>query len=265
MAGWLQGQVAIITGASRGIGRAVARRFLSEGVSGLSLVDRDGAGLAELEQAYPDRIAVTVGDVTDPAVHRAAVEAAVGRFGKLDTLVANAGIFDFRKPFADYDPAMLDAAFDELFGVNVRGYLHAALAARPHLEASGGSIVFTASMASAHARGGGILYVASKHAVVGLMRRLALELAPRVRVNAVAPGGTLTHLSGGEALDQAQRSLADNPDELRTRIAAQVPLGFAQEPADHAGVYVFLASKVNSAAITGEMIMSDGGVGVRAT
>jgi NAD(P)-dependent dehydrogenase (short-subunit alcohol dehydrogenase family) len=258
MAGWLQGQVGVITGAARGIGRAVVERYLAEGVAGLSLLDRDGDALAELERAYPGQIIITQGNVADSAAHRAAVDAAVARFGRIDTLVANAGIFDFRKPISDYDPDLLDKAFDEMFHVNVRGYMHAALAARPHLEASSGSIIFTASVSSTHARGGGMLYVASKHAVLGLTRRL-------VRVNAVAPGGTLTQLSGSDALDQSGQSLADDPETLRARIAAGVPLGFAQESEDHAGAYVFLASRANARAITGEMLCSDGGMGVRGT
>jgi cis-3,4-dihydrophenanthrene-3,4-diol dehydrogenase len=84
-----------------------------------------------------------------------------------------------------------------------------------------------------------------------------------VRVNGVAPGGTLTNLSGTDALGHGKRSIADKAAEAKKRIAAAVPLRFAQKPEDHAGLYVLLASRENSSATTGEVFMSDGGIGIR--
>jgi NAD(P)-dependent dehydrogenase (short-subunit alcohol dehydrogenase family) len=108
-----------------------------------------------------------------------------------------------------------------------------------------------------------VLYTAVKHAVVGMIRQLALELAPAIRVNGVGPGGTLSALRGTEALGHASRSLADDPARLAQRIGAAVPLGIAQRPEDHAGLYVLLASRENARAITGQVLMSDSGAGVR--
>jgi NAD(P)-dependent dehydrogenase (short-subunit alcohol dehydrogenase family) len=185
------------------------------------------------------------------------------RYGKLDVLVGNAGIFDFRRPLESYTPDTLGAAFDEIFAVNLKGYMLAAMAAREALAKSNGSMIFTASVASIYAGGGGILYSAVKHGVAGFIRELARELAPAVRVNGVGPGGTLTNLRGSEALGQQDRSLADAAAEVEARIAASVPLRFAQRPEDHTGLYVLLASRENSRAVTGEIYMSDGGLRVR--
>lgn len=261
--GWLQGYVAAITGGASGIGLAVARRYLEEGASGVVVLDRDIGGLAPLSAEFPGKLIGIQGDVRDAASHVAAVERAVGSFGRLDVLVGNAGVFDFRRPLEGYSADTLSAAFDEIFSINLKGYMLAALAAREALAGSNGSMIFTGSVASIYAGGGGILYSAVKHGIVGFIRELARELAPAVRVNGVGPGGTLTNLRGTAALGHAERSLADAPDQLAARIAAAVPLRFAQRPEDHTGLYVLLASRENSRAITGEILMSDGGLRVR--
>ena len=261
--GWLQGYVAAITGGASGIGLAVARRYLSEGAAGVAILDRNVDGLSGLLAEFPGRVIAVTGDVRNAASHADLVKVAVGGFGRLDVLVGNAGIFDFRRPLESYDPDTLGAAFDEIFAVNLKGYMLAAMAAREALTNSNGSMVFTASVASIYAGGGGILYSAVKHGVIGFIRELARELAPAVRVNGVGPGGTLTNLRGTAALGQSQRSLADNADEVEARIAAAVPLRFAQRAEDHTGLYVLLASRENSRAVTGEIYMSDGGVRVR--
>ena len=110
--------------------------------------------------------------------------------------------------------------------------------------------------------GGGPVYTATKHAVVGLVRQLAYELAPHVRVNAVAPGGTLTDLRGATSLGHHNTSVRDGPDVERL-FGASNPLGIAQNPADHAGAYLLLATASQSRAITGVVLNSDGGLGVR--
>jgi NAD(P)-dependent dehydrogenase (short-subunit alcohol dehydrogenase family) len=137
-----------------------------------------------------------------------------------------------------------------------------ARAAAPALAAARGSLVVTLSTSSSYVGRGGPLYVASKHALLGVVRQLAHELAPEVRVNGVAPGGTLaTDLRGPRSLGLADRRLADRPgreDELRAR----TPLQVALRPEDHAGAYVFLASD-EACGMTGEVLRSDGGIGVR--
>ncbi|WP_127519709.1 SDR family NAD(P)-dependent oxidoreductase [Mesorhizobium sp. Z1-4] len=261
--GWLEGYVAAITGGANGIGLAVARRYLAEGAAGVAILDRDTSGIATLSDAFPGRVTAIAGDVRDPASHSALIGSAVENHGRLDVLVGNAGVFDFRRPLASYEAGSLGETFDEIFGINLKGYMLAALAARDALSQTGGSMIFTGSVASQYAGGGGILYTAAKHAIVGFIRELARELAPSIRVNGVGPGGTLTSLRGTAALGQQDRSLADNREQLEARLSAAVPLRFAQRPEDHCGLYVLLASRENSPAVTGEMYMSDGGVGIR--
>ncbi len=260
---WFEGGVASITGGSRGIGLAVANRYLREGAAGVVIVDLEPGHLSDLESSHPGKVAFVQGDVRDFAVHQRAVATALDRFGRLDVAVGNAGVFDFRRPLHGYSPELLTSTMDELFAINLRGYLFTALAAREALLQSQGSVIFTASVASFHSGGGGVLYTMGKHAVVGLVRQLALEWAPHIRVNAVGPGGTLTELSGTDALGHQQRTIGEKGD-LAERIGRHVPLGFAQTPEDHTGLYVLLASPNNSRAITGQVFMSDGGVGVHA-
>lgn len=261
--GWLPDYVAAITGGGSGIGFAVARRYLQEGAAGVVVLDRDVAPLAALAGEFPGRVVGIMGDVREFSAQSRMVETAIDKFGRLDVLVGNAGVFDFHRPLEGYSAETLATTFDEIFAVNLKGYLLAAMAAREPLIKSRGSMIFTGSVASFHAGGGGVLYTAVKHAVVGMIRELAKELAPDVRVNGVGPGGTLTNLRGTEALGHSTRSLADKAAEANARIAASVPLRFAQRPADHAGLYVLLASRENAPATTGEVFMSDGGIGIR--
>lgn len=258
----LQGKVCLVTGGARGIGRAVVERYLEEGASAIVVVDRLTDELEALRRDCGSQVSTLVGDVRDYATHRAAVELTCSKFGGLDVLVGNAGIFDFRKRLEDYDPEVLAATMDELHAVNLRGYLYAAHAARAALVKAEGCMIFTASIAGLHAGGGGVVYTTAKHAVIGLVRQLAHELAPEIRVNAVAPGGTDTALSGAESLQHQDRAL-NAREGFKERIERGVPLAFAQQPEDHAGAYAFLASKRNARAITGTVIMSDGGVEVR--
>lgn len=264
--GWLAGSAALVTGGGSGLGEAVVRRFLAEGAS-VTAVDRDAAKLKALAEEHPgDRLRTFVGDVTRLGDLRRAVAETEEAFGGLDTLVANAGIWDYHRTLprlGDDDPT---AAFDEVFHVNVLGYLLAAQAAWRALVASRGSIVFTLSNAASWPNGGGPLYTASKHACLGLMRELAYELAPKVRVNAVAPGGMRTDLRGPEALDLGGRSIAASFDKAAARGGSEprVPLYDAStDPEDFTGPYVLLASPANSGNITGAVVPVDGGIAVR--
>lgn len=258
----LTGQVALVTGGAGGIGRAVVERFVEEGCR-VAVLDRDAAVRQELEERRGDRVAVTVGDVRSPADLRRAVDDALGRFGRLDTLVANAGIWDYDRRLDEYETdGRLQSTFTEVFGVNVLGVLLAAAAARPALRAASGSIVVTSSPSGRYAGGGGPVYVASKHAVEGLVLQLAYELAPEIRVNAVAPGATLTGLAGPRALELEGRRLEDEPAFAET-LARRLPLGAVARPADHASLYVLLASAAESGFMTGAVVPSDGGMAVR--
>ncbi|MFJ2116698.1 SDR family NAD(P)-dependent oxidoreductase, partial [Streptomyces sp. NPDC087850] len=199
--GWLSGYTVLITGGGSGIGRAVAERFLDEGAS-VTILGRDKAQLDDVVHtaADPSRVHTVTADVRDSDALHSAVAETVDRFGKLDTLVANAGVWDYQRQLTRLGTKELDTAFDEIFSINVKGYLLAAHAAWPELVKTRGSIIMTLSNASFYVNGGGPLYTASKHACLGLMRELAYELAPKVRVNGVACGGMNTDLRGPESL-----------------------------------------------------------------
>lgn len=251
MTGQLANKVALITGAATGLGRAVAARFLAEGARVVSL-DR---GPATPPADSGDRFVAVTGDVRSTADNQAAVQTALDRFGRLDVFVGNAGIYDNRQPFRNFTADGLDAAFDELFNINVKGYLLGARAALDALAATRGCIIFTGSVSGTHAGFGGALYIAAKHAITGLTRQLAFELAPDVRVNAVAPGYVPTNLRGLESLAQKASGSGPTADEL--------PLQVIGQPEDYAQAYVFLASDAASRIATGTILTLDGGTSVR--
>jgi NAD(P)-dependent dehydrogenase (short-subunit alcohol dehydrogenase family) len=257
----LHGQVAIVSGGASGIGLAVVDRFLAEGAC-VGVLDRQAGALRDLQAAWPERLVVVGGDVRDGAAHEAVLEATSQRFGAVDTYVANAGIHDMWTRLEDIPLDQLPGAFEELFAVDVLGYLLGARVMAGALRAAHGSMIFTASSSSRYAGGGGPLYVAAKHAVVGLVRQLAHELAPDVRVNAIAPGATSTGLSGLSDGEVGRGSLLDRPG-LMDRVAETVPLGFVAEPGDHASLYVLLASADEAPFMTGTVLPSDGGLDVR--
>ena len=260
--GWLEGQVAIVTGGGSGIGLAVVERFVAEGAR-VGVLERDSERLDALQQRFgTDEVVACTGDVTSLDDNEALVQTVLGRFGQLDTFVANAGIWDYMTPLETQPRDKLSEIFDEIFAVNVKGYVLGARAGLAALRASRGSLIFTASSSSFYTGGGGPLYIASKHAVLGLVRALAAELAPDVRVNGVAPGGTLTNLAGSAAAEMAESRMAEVPD-VEQLISDMTPLGFASTPAQHAGVYLLLASRENAPYITGTVINSDGGIGFR--
>ncbi|PYM16321.1 MAG: 3-(cis-5,6-dihydroxycyclohexa-1,3-dien-1-yl)propanoate dehydrogenase, partial [Candidatus Rokuibacteriota bacterium] len=127
-----------------------------------------------------------------------------------------------------------------------------------------GCMVFTASVAGFNSGGGGVLYTASKHAVVGLIRQLAVELAPKVRVNGVAPGGVQTDLRGLAALGQSEQSHWTAPGiDWQERLRAGSPLQLAIQPDDVASAFAFLASRENARAITGVIVHVDAGSTLR--
>lgn len=256
----LDGRVALVTGGGDGIGRAVVDRYVHEGVR-VGVLERRSELVAELAAAYPGKVVALTGDVRDPEAHRAITERVVHTFGGLDIYVGNAGIYDYGKRLAQWDPNQLTAGFDELFQINVLGNLMGIRAAQEELEKSRGCVILTGSSSGSYAGGGGALYVASKHAVVGLTRQLAFEFAPRIRVNCVAPGATSTGLQGISAVGQDQQ-LRDQ-HRLMDGLAKTIPLGFVSRPEHHVGLYVLLADPEQSGFITGAVLPSDGGVEVR--
>jgi cis-2,3-dihydrobiphenyl-2,3-diol dehydrogenase len=258
--GWLDQKVALVTGGGNGLGRAIVERFLEEGAK-VAILDKSEALLNSLQEEFGKRIHTTLGDVRLLDDNYRAVSETVSKFGGLDIFVGNAGIWDWRVPLVDIPDDKIDAAFDEIMGVNVKGYLFGVKAALPELVRSKGTVILTVSNAGYYVDGGGPLYTASKHAVVGLVRQLAHELAPHVRVNGVAPGALATDLRGAASLGQQDQSLSSVPFSEICRDL--YPLRRLPTAREYTGSYVLLASAENSGSTTGIVINCDGGIGVR--
>ena len=256
----LAGKRALVIGAGSGIGLAVMRAYTAEGARTAAL-ELDPGKCAALSAQLPASV-VCEGDAASLAAARAAVGRAVDAFGGLDVLVNCVGLFDYYTGIRQIPDEAFDAAFDEAFSVNVKSQLAAVKAAVPELARGGGCIILTTSTSAFYPGRGGVLYLASKFAVRGAVLALAHELAPEVRVNSVAPGGTLdTDLRGLRALSLGDRRLGQQPgraDDLKARSPLQVALSSA----DHAGSYVFLASDA-ARGMTGTFLHPDGGAGVR--
>jgi NAD(P)-dependent dehydrogenase (short-subunit alcohol dehydrogenase family) len=260
--GWLAGKRALIVGAGSGIGRAVVDAYLEEGAQ-VGVLERDDVKCEKLHSELPD-IVVTEGDATRFSDNASAVTATAEAFGGVDTLVNCVGIFDFYRGIRDIPADKLGDAFIEMYTTNVLSHLQSVKAALPELEKhAGASIVLAESASSFYPGRGGVLYVSSKFAIRGLVATLAYELAPHVRVNGVAPGGTLnTDLRGLASLGSTANRLDDNPDRARD-LAARTPLNVALTGADHAWSFVFFASD-RSRGITGDATHPDGGFGIGA-
>ncbi len=256
----LEGEVAIVTGGGSGLGKAIVERFVREGAK-VGVLDRSADRCDALVTRWGEDVVCTVGDVRSYTDNEAAIAATLERFGRLDCAVGNAGIWDYNVTLADLPVEKLETSFHELFDINVLGYMMLSKAALKPLAETRGSMIFTVSNAGFLPAGGGMLYTATKHAVVGMIRQLAYELAPYVRVNGVAPGPIPTQLGGPASLGMGERKF---PGE-RIAAGAQdfMPLGRVPMPAEYAGAYVFFASREDHLPATGTVLNHDGGFGVR--
>lgn len=246
----LAGRVALITGAASGLGLATAHRFHAEGASVvLADIDREGAERAAAGLGA-DRVAAIGCDITSAEQCVRAVELAETRFGRLDVVHANAGV-PFNGPIEEVDRATLDRVVD----VNLKGPFLTAQAAVPTLKRQrSGCIIFTSSLQAVLARPHFTPYTAAKHGVIGLMKGLALELAPYgIRVNAIAPAATPTPM-----LPRFLGGMAELPEEALERFRASIPLGRLATPEDTAAAALYLASD-DAAMVTGHTLVMDGG------
>jgi NAD(P)-dependent dehydrogenase (short-subunit alcohol dehydrogenase family) len=256
--GWLDGKSALLVGAGSGIGRATADAFLAEGAR-VTALELDTAKCAALER---DGMRAVRGDATVRADVERALRDTLDAHGGLDTLAVFVGLFDYYRPLRDIPADRLEPAFDEMLHTNVLSSMICTQVALPALAERRGSIALTLSTSAYYPGRGGPLYVASKFALRGLVLALAHELAPEVRVNGVAPGGTLaTDLRGLRSLDLHDRALGDGAGRAE-ELAARTPLAVALDGGDHAGAYVYLSSD-HARGVTGEILRSDGGIGAR--
>lgn len=248
----LEGASVLVTGGATGLGRALVDRFVAEGAV-VTVLDRSVAGLEQVAVAHGSMVTTVHGDVTSGKDNESAVDAAIKAFGSIDVFVGNAGLWDFGRALADMTVGDVEHGFDELFNVNVKGYLLGARASLEELRRSRGSMIFTLSNASFFPMGGGPLYTASKHAGVGLVRQLAYELAPEIRVNAVAPGGMATDLRGPASLGLQDQSISEAMP-IRDYLQKYSALEIAPEPTDYVAAYMLLASRRDSRTTTGVVL-----------
>lgn len=241
----LSGKVAIITGASSGIGRAAATLFAGEGASVVLVTRRSGLlnqAVAEIKQNGGRAIALS-GDVTDESTHRVAVDAAKAEFGGLHIAFNNAGFVGAIKPLAELSAAQ----WSDVIAVNLTAAFLGARAQIPAmLEAGGGALVFTGSFVGNSVGLPGMgAYAAAKAGLMGLVRGLAADYGSSgIRANALLPGGTATEMAG----NAAQREWAASLHAMK-RIA---------EPDEIAKAALFLASDMASF-VTGSALWVDGG------
>jgi NAD(P)-dependent dehydrogenase (short-subunit alcohol dehydrogenase family) len=230
--------VAIVTGAARGIGRAIAQRLLDQGWR-VGVVDLPGAGLTRGYARYARRVVLIEGDVADEQTASRAVKAVTDKFGRLDGLVSNAGIM-VRKPLRQLELAEWHKVLD----ANLTAAFLFTRAAEKPLRAAGGAIVTIASTRALMSEPNTESYSASKGGLVALTHALAISLGPGVRVNCVSPGWIVT-----------------NPKEkLRRKDHLQHPAGRVGRPEDIAEIVAFLLDRDRAGFITGANFIVDGGM-----
>jgi NAD(P)-dependent dehydrogenase (short-subunit alcohol dehydrogenase family) len=253
----LKGQVAIVTGAGRGIGRAIALELARQGAD-VVIAELDQAGAkrtAEEVGALGRRSLATPTDVTSRADLRAMVDRAKAEFGRIDILVNNAGIY---RAAATLD--VTEEHWDAIMTINAKAVFFASQAVLPTMIAQkGGSIVSLASMAGKIGSKTNLPYNASKAAVVSMTKSLALaHAAEGIRVNCVCPGFVETDMWTMVSRDQG-KLLGMTAEEFTRQRTSQVPLGRMEKPEDVAHVVAFLAGP-RSGYMTGQALSVDGGL-----
>jgi len=236
----LEKQSVVVTGGASGLGAAIVERFINEGAN-VCVLDRSEDACAAIQKRYGDQLVSVVGDVRSYADNEKVVQRGIDKFGGIDCVIGNAGIWDYNMALVDIAPENIDAAFQEMFDINVKGYILLAKAALKPLVKSKGSMIFTVSNAGFWPSGGGILYTTTKHAVIGMIKQLAFEFAPHVRVNGVAPGAIATQLKGPASLGMDKKEFPGAA--MAAGAKGFIPVGKMPTPEEYAGAYVFFASR----------------------
>ena len=238
----LDGRVALVTGASKGIGRAIAAAYASAGAQ-VMISSRKQDGLDEAAATITGEVATFAANAGDPDQAEACVAATVERFGRVDILVNNAATNPYRGPAIDIDLGR----YDKTFEVNLRGPLvWTQLAHRAWMAEHGGAVINIASIGGLSVESSIGVYNTTKAGIIYLTKTLAAELGPQVRVNAIAPGLVKTDFA---------RALWEAHEEA---LARRLPAQRLGEPEDIAGAALFLASDL-ATWITGQTLVVDGG------
>jgi meso-butanediol dehydrogenase / (S,S)-butanediol dehydrogenase / diacetyl reductase len=251
--GWLDGRVAVITGAGTGIGAAVAARFVAEGAA-VVLTGRRPEPLREVAAALGDRAIAVPADAASGAEMAAVVQAGIGRFGGIDILVANAGV-----AAPGTAAGVTDDAWSQHIRANLTTCLVSARACLPQLVERRGCVVVVSSVAGLFATPESVGYTTAKHGVIGLARSMTRDFGPHgVRVNTVCPGWVRTPMADVEMDELAVQHGLPDRDAAYVLATAQVPLRKPAEPEEVAAVVAFLASG-HASAVSGAVLTVDGG------
>ncbi|KQU29410.1 MULTISPECIES: SDR family oxidoreductase [unclassified Rhodococcus (in: high G+C Gram-positive bacteria)] len=255
----LDDHVVLITGSGSGLGLGIARHFRDEGAT-LALFEYDDKKVATLREEFGSDALVVQGDVRSIADLTRCRDEIVARFGRLTSIVGAQGIWDGNVRLADTPVERVDTLLDEVFSINVKGYVLTARIFLDLLEAERGAVVWTCSQAAFAADGGGVAYTASKGAIRALVNQMSFEFAPRIRVNAVAPTGIAnSQLRGPAALDLENSLQSDIPaDVYRQQFEWLAPLQHMPTPEEYGPLYAFLASRHNTV-MTGQTVLADSG------
>jgi NAD(P)-dependent dehydrogenase (short-subunit alcohol dehydrogenase family) len=256
----LKDDVVLVTGGGSGLGLGVARYCREEGAE-VVIFEISADKVRQLREEFGPDALIIQGDVTKLADQLACRDAIIARYGRLNALIGTQGIFDGNVPLQQIPLERMDALFDEIFHVNVKGYMLSARVFFDLLVASHGAMVLTTSTAAYAADGGGLVYTATKGAVRSLVNQLAFEFAPHVRVNGVAPAGIAnSQLKGPGALGLAEQKQSDIPkDAFLSMFRSLSLLQELPSAEDHGPLYAFLASRHNKI-MTGQTVVADQGM-----